>query len=503
MGQSMSSLRLTESQKARLGKLLAQRKELKSSYKLDFFKPNEGGQKAFFENADKKRRDIFGGNRWGKSTAGSVEDASWLLGERRFYPVGHPLRRMGIPRHGVKGLVIAQTWDKVDELFTSEGIGNSPKGKLRDLIPPENLINTWKDNQGRTTKMAVRSVIDGEQRDSLVYFATVQSFLRNEMGFESSDWDFIHVDEPIPRDLQVAVMRGLVDRDGYMWRLLTPIEEMWMWDEAVSESLKHPEYHWMYTGPAGENKHVKGLEKFHSSLSEEELACRRDGRPMAAGRLVIHAYSETKHLMRGLPLGWRDIHEPPEDALIAVAIDTHPQTPHATLVAAITPTDCIVFDERFEKGSIKDICEWLQNKPYYNQIGYVLIEPAAFIIDQTTKRCFADDFAAYGIPLTKGSKARTDAIKATNEAFFRTKPHLWIHESCHVTRKELSSWYFDKENKPKDKDDHMMENLGRLVMHEGLTYYTPPQIMLKNTPPVETFGQIDGGDIGSNSFEGI
>lgn len=503
----MSKLNISEEELVRLRKLYKRRNELRAEFKIDFFVPNNGGQKAFFENADKKRRDIFGGNRWGKSTCGVIEDISWVLGERRFYPADNPLRRLGIPRRGVKGLVIAQTWDKVDELFTGEGFGSSPKGKIREYCPARCITNTWRDNQGRTTRMAFRSVIDGVQRDSLLYFATVQSFLRNEMGLESSDWDFIHVDEPLPRDMQVAVARGLVDRDGSMWRLLTPIEEMWMWDEAVMQSTAHPDYYWMYTGKAGENAHLKGMDAFYETLSEEELACRRDGRPMAAGRLVIHGYSESKHLSRGTPAGWKSIDEPPEDALIAVAIDTHPQTPHATLAVAITPTDAIIFDERFAKGSIEEIANWLKGKSWYDQIGYILIEPAAFIVDQTTKRSFADDFEKYGIELTKGSKARTEAIKSTNEHFYNNKPHLWVHERCTETRKELASWYFDRDNKPKDKDDHMMENLGRIILHDGLDYYPPPVLAKQNIPKhstfTNTFKSNDSEFFKTSSFDGL
>jgi hypothetical protein len=40
-----------------------------------------------------------------------------------------------------------------------------------------------------------------------------------------------------------------------------------------------------------------------------------------------------------------------------------------------------------------------------------------------------------------------------------------------VLRKELKSWYFDKENKPVDKDDHMCENVGRLIIHDDLRWY--------------------------------
>ena len=201
---------------------------------------------------------------------------------------------------------------------------------------------------------------------------------------------------------------------------------MWIYLQAVENAGKNPNDNWLFVGSACENPHLKGTDLFYENLSEEELACRRDGKPMAAGRLVIHAYQESKHLLKGVPKGWASINEPPKEALIGVAIDTHPQTAHAVLCVAITKTDIVFFNERFEKGSIEAIASWLQSKPYYNQIGYFLIEPAAFIPDQTTGRSYADVFQALGIDVQRASKAREQCIQLTNEFFFNDKRHMRV-----------------------------------------------------------------------------
>lgn len=503
---------LTDSQKEtyrrkqRLLTLLQKKRALLDEFKVDFVRPNDGGQNDFFSNGDKLRRFIIAGNRFGKSFCGVLEDLSWCLGERRFYPEGDPRRRLGIPSRGVKGLVIVQTWDKVEELFTSEGVGGSPKGKLIDMCPARYIVNRWKDNMGRTTKIAFRYILDGQVRESILHFATVQSYLRNEMVLESSDWDFIHVDEPIPRDMWIACSRGLVDRRGSAWFLLTPLCEMWIYDDAVKFSMEQPDKYFFYQGSALENKHVKGLEEFYSTLSEEELACRRDGKPMAMGRLVIHAYNEKRHLLKGVPKGWKNEKEPPKECMVAVAIDTHPQTPHAVLVCAVSLTDVIFFDERFERGSIKGIADWLKSKPYFDQIMYTLIEPAAFITDQSSGMSYADEFEANGILLEKGSKARTECIKLTNERFFdKTRP-MYIHESLKQTRKEIMSWYFGKDNKPNDSNDHLMECMGRLVMHDNLNYHEPPwigqraaeKILRSKANSNDSFGTVGSLDAGFN-----
>lgn len=519
---------------------------LEDEFKLARFRPNPGGQEQFFENADKPRRAYFAGNRGGKSTTCSAEDISWAIGERIWYEKGDPRRRLGIPTYGVKGLVIGQTWDKVQEIFTGGGEGGAQKGKIKHWCPGRYITGETKDQLGRTTKLFFRNVVDGKQRDSVLYFTTRASFERNEMNLESSDWDFIHVDEPIPEAMWTAVSRGLIDRGGFAWFGLTPLSEMWIWELFKDKSEQHPDKYWYYQGSTLENPHLSATDMFFENLSEEELACRRDGKPLALGRLVIHGYSPDHHLLKGTPKGWRDEDTPPKDALVCVAVDTHPQTAHAVLVCAVTPTDAIFFDERFEGGSVKGICDWLKSKPWFNQIGFVVIEPAAFIVDQNSGTCYADTFYAEGISVEKGSKQRTEAIKLTNEAFLsslpprpssfiapgtptslptdgppqagpglqavqtllsprtsvRRWPHVWIHQRLRVTRREIGNWAFTKDNKPKDADDHMMECMGRIIMKNNLRYFPPPtQANDEAEAAVQRMLKRFGGNSFSTNFE--
>lgn len=482
--------------KLRLLTLLRKKAAIKEQFKSDFFTPNVGGQSDFFENGDKLRRFVFAGNRFGKSHAGVLEDYAWCIGERRWYPEGDPRRRAGIPTRGVKGLVIAQNWDKVAELFTHDGGDGAPRGKMMDLCPEMFIAKKTKDNLGRICSLTFRYELDGKLRESVLHFATVQSFLRSEMALESSDWDFIHVDEPIPRAMWIAVSRGLVDRRGSAWFLLTPLDEMWIHDEATKLSLENPEICWMYTGSATENKHAEGFDLFYAGLSEEELACRRDGRPMAMGRLVIHGYREAENLLRNCPIGWTSPDNPPPDWYVGVAIDTHPQTPHALLAVAISPRDVIFFDEFFQKGTMRDIALWLKSKSWFNQVGYFLIDPSAFIRDQSSNYSFADALYDLGIPVEKASKARQECIKLTNEAFYNKERKVWIHENLTATRREISSWHYGKENKPIDANDHLMECMGRLVMHDGLNYREPPALALSKSNYSVKYDRLDGLNFG-------
>src|SRR3990172_3526965 len=109
-----------------------QKEKILRDSKLAMFVPN-AKQTEFIEHAKWKRRAGFCGNRFGKSTIGVVEDCSWLLGERPYMPEGHPLRRAGIPAHGVKGLVLAEDWENVREIFTEDKNEERP-GKFFEYL---------------------------------------------------------------------------------------------------------------------------------------------------------------------------------------------------------------------------------------------------------------------------------------------------------------------------------------------------------------------------------
>lgn len=478
-----------------LKRLLATTLSEKESYlrgnTLAAFVPNKGGQTEFFEHSNKFLRAVFSGNRFGKSTAGCVEDVSWLLGFRPFYPEGHPLRTLGIPDHGVKGLVIASTWEKVRDIFTREGdpTVDDRVGKIFQFLPAGTQFSTVHNQHGVVSQLDVESRVHGRVRRSTLVFDTVRSFLTNPLGKESSDWDFIHVDEPIPKNMWEAVSRGLIDRGGKAWWLMTPLTEPWMYYMATGMEAETPEKCFTYTGDTDENITLteEAKDNFFGSLSEEALASRKAGKPTALSRMVISNFNEDRHVLKGTPGGWDNPLTPPSDYAIAIATDTHPQTPHATLMAAVSPSgDVFFYKERFEKGAISgtpgSICSWLKDQAEFPRCLYYLLEPGAWNEDQTTGRRFVDDFFEAGISPEKGSKKRSEIIVLLNDFFGRTDRKVYILEHCRVTLKEIRQWYFDKDDRPVDKEDHMMECMGRLLAHDNFKYYQPWVSSVFNSP---------------------
>lgn len=461
--------------KADLLRLKQEKEKLYTERRLWFWRPSPK-QMEFFIHSNVKRRAGFCGNRFGKSTLGVVEDVCWLIGYRPFFPEGHPLRTLGIPKHGVKGLVVAEDWDKVKEIFTNDD-SKERQGKFFEFLPEDFILKKHRNEKGIVDQITVKSEVDGTYRESIIYFDTVKSFKQAPASFESSDWDFIHIDEPVMRELWVAVSRGLIDRGGYSWQLFTPLKEVWMYNEMVDNAKAQPSLYWWFEATMDDNPVLSAEDKelYLQQLPEDEREARRKGIPLAYGRLVFSDYDADVHLLDGPHPGWPAITRPPlRDHMVVYSLDTHPQTPHAGLFISINKAgDIDVYDEIYQKGKIRELAGWVKKKLEGLRVHYGLCEPAAWNEDQGSGFCYADIFYEEGLDLLPGSKRKEDAVMLMQQLFKQRERRVTIHARCKRLRWELVNHYFNKDNVPEDKNDHVLECFRRLVIHDGLRYYEP------------------------------
>lgn len=442
--------------------------------KLELFVPTEA-QLPFFENADKKRRVALCGNRWGKSTAGIVEDSSWLLGERPFFPKGDRRRRLGIPSRGVKILLIGADWDKLNEVFTSEELVGDERGKLFEFLPEGNILSVDKNRSGHVYRVVVENKIDGLLRRASIWFDTVKSFQQDGLALESSDWDAIHVDEPIPEAMWKAASRGLVDRNGSAWWLLTPLCYPWMNKEAQKGIRDNPQSWFFMKGSMKDNVTLsrEAINFYLDGLKDDERRCRESGLPLSSGRLVYPYFDRDKHVAKDMPKGWEAWNKPPFENTCVYALDPHPQTPHAVLFISVAPNgDIHIYDEIFAKASLEELALKINEKrslvPFFH---YELCDPYAWNENQASQVRWVDVLASFGLNLQKASKQKTQGIIQANGLFVpNAKRKILVHPNCVNFISEIEEYYYDDENKPVDKDDHMMENFYRLVMFNDLKF---------------------------------
>lgn len=459
-------------------RLLKLEQSIIASDGLAFYDPAGEKHKKFHANGDKKYRYVRSGNRFGKSDMGGAEDIAWLRGERSWLDKSDPARYLGIPKQSVRGLLIVENWDKADEIFTCAEQGAS-RGKLFKYIPYDSFISASKNHGGHIDTIYVQSIWGGT---SILKIDTVVSFKQDPMSGESSQWDFIHVDEPIPYDMWEAVSRGLMDTGGKAWFTCTPLIHMWIndfffkKDKKLSKTLSTDVVignRFILTGSSYDNKYIKkeDIDEYASTLKKAKIETRIYGRPSGAEGVVYDQFVFDEHVYLKPPHGWSDMDEPPQNFTIRAAIDPHAVTARAILCAATDPFGYVFFfKEYFQEEHVKSMCAWFNETMVGKNLLLTLLDPIAYIENSFNETCWADDILQEGIVCERAAKDLARGIPAVQEFLSRRdangRPMCYFSEQLAETLYEFDHYVWNPKTpgKPVDKDDHMMENLYRLVL---------------------------------------
>jgi hypothetical protein len=506
-------------------------KSLRESYGIHFYRPH-AKQDRFHQLGNVTGRYARFANRTGKTVCGAAEDVSWCLGGRVFYRqsfdvidgegkvvrqhVGtqnHEYITKGIPQHPVKGLLVCSDWDKAKEIFTNRTGSYENWGDLFQLIPREAVGKPHVSRGGHVDMIPIKRPIEFGGGESLLYLDTVESFKHAWRSAESSDFDFIHYDEPPPQQMFIANKRGLTDRNGKFWINATPVEEQWINDEfspphkgllkVPVEGLQFRKTErggerFVITASIYENPYInaEGRNEFEASLNREERQCRLFGIPMNLAGLVYKEFVYDLHVLCDVPKGWETYDRPPKDYTIRDAWDVHDAIPQAVLLVATAPNgEVFVYDEIFEDKLINVTADTLKHKVADYFVCDQLIDPRAVIESPVTDESILDELAKYDLYFDMGSKDMMGGISKVREHLqLRTPtgmPRIWFSPNLTQTLFEIQRYcYNPKTQKPIDKDDHMLENLRRLLLH-GVEYVDPPKSETPKPKPFVIPNNID------------
>lgn len=441
-----------------------------------FYAPHD--KQDAFHRSTCKRRAYFSGNRGGKSTANAAETAAWAIGERSWYPETDPARRSGIPAYPTKQLILTTDWDKVDEIWTTQK-GSQP-GKLWRFLPKSAVISVKRNHSGAIETIEVRHISGGA---SIIRFDTEESFKRNAQGAESSDWDRVAVDEPITADQWKAASRGLIDRNGQGDFTLTPLREMWIYDyfygdgAALASSLTPVAGRFAVRGSIFDNPHLttEAIAEYERDLTDDEKQARLYGIPLELSGLVYKEFQREKHVLKDLPLGWRDWHLPGKGWILYARVDPHPQTPHAVLFCAVGQNQIpILCHEIWMPSDAEALADAIN--AYVRETGLFLadikVDPAAWVKDSVTRQTsIGEVLASKGLLVSPASKDKSNGILNMRSVLKADRGVRFV-PTLRRTLWEISRYCYDKENKPVDRDDHMMENMYRMFITQ-LPWFDP------------------------------
>ena len=136
---------------------------------------------------------------------------------------------------------------------------------------------------------------------------------------------------------------------------------------------------------------------------------------------------------------------------------------------------------QIQLGSHEEIIRRMNSNSY--RINRIIVDPLSkgdSNNEETTYQKIFNVIARYGLSLETASKDKDAGILEVKKHLKgpNNKPSIFLLDNCPRTLSEIEGYMWDKDtNKPKDKDDHMMENLYRTLLLN--TQYIEPEEEVK------------------------
>jgi len=367
--------------------------------------------------------------------------------------------------------IVGQDWEKhVKAVLLPE---------LKKWWPKNRKLNTKKNNNG--VEYYWEDVKTGSTLE-------IMSNLQDSDLHEGWQGDLVGYDEPPKRDVRIANARGLIDRLGRELFTMTLLKEAWVDREvvkAVDDQGRPDPTVFAINGDISVNIGFgitqEGVEQFAKTLTEEEKQARLHGKPSYLSGLVYpefkRAYKPKGHLVERfkIPTNW----------MVDIAMDFHPRERQAVLfIATNERNERYGCEEIWAHGDGKAIADEIIRRINTNayRVNRVLIDPLSKGDDQndeqTTFKVVQKILWRHGIPLhvaakdhrglsSSGTLAVRSHLSGPNK-----EPSIWFFNDLIRTIFEFEGYMY-KDGKIQDTDDHMMENLYRLLLLD--TRYVDPE----------------------------
>ena len=355
---------------------------------IAYYCPNHIGQGPFHLSSA-RTRILLGGNRSGKTTAGSCEAIAHALGVRPWLKEDDPGylvrlaggRKIPVPNTGTvcgesyKISVDRVLWPTLSEWFPKDFIRNAVKNQ-------QGVVDTVEFTNG-----------------SRIRFMTYNQQPKEFEGFKAH-WAWY--DEPPPHGIYISNERSLVDYGGRSWFTLTPVRQPWIWSELVSQEGEDPTIEvfrmsiWDNARENGGYLEREFIEYYLSKLPEEERKSRETGEFLHLQGRVFPEWLPKRpfwipYEQMKLKTHWPRV----------MAIDPHPRKPVACLWVAISPdTDLWYAYRELYDPKLKTVHE-LSEKIYELERGepvpFRIIDPSSQENERTADSSVFETFADHGI----------------------------------------------------------------------------------------------------------
>lgn len=227
-----------------------------------------------------------------------------------------------------------------------------------------------------------------------------------------------------------------------------------------------------------------------AEYSEDEKQARIYGKFQHLVGMIFKRWNRKVHVIKPFEINERDF-------TVYEAIDPHPRTPDAVMWLAVDKNGTkYVCDELWIKpNGDEELANRIKRKASAYRLQRRIGDPSMFIEDQHTQRSLNTRLGSFGVSYQEASKARASSDRRIQDALNYTEvnghmikaPEVYVFDTCERTIFEMEHYRWDEwtgkaadkhdaREKPVDKDDHMVENLGRLLFQEpSFVPYVRPQ----------------------------
>lgn len=314
--------------------------------------------------------------------------------------------------------------------------------------------------------------------------------------FESATLGWAWFDEPPPLAIYKATVARM-RRGGIIFITATPLMgSAWMYDHILAYKSEENEED---RGDTRQRAYIEAdieenckehgirgllnhsdIQKMIKEYDEEDLQARVKGKFHHLIGLVFKNFNRKVHVIKPFTIKRKDW-------LVYEALDPHPRNPDAVMWVAVNKNGTkIVVDELYDKLITKELAANIQTKADRFRIQERWADPSAFLEDKhqpnPAEHTLAYKLAELGLSYQKATKDRTAADRRIKDSLdyeivgdeMLLAPDILIFSTCTRTIWELEHYRWaewlgkaaerkDPKETPMDKDDHMIENLGRIL----------------------------------------
>lgn len=476
---------------------------LRTQFDTKFHIYNPAPIAEYFHTSTAKTRAAFGGNRSSKTFSHMMDFGIQFTGEE---PIA------------LKGMIPEHRLDPTRRLRMC--MGDYPNSFIKVVWPyvqqliPHQYIHEVVRESGRIK--AITNRFGG--------FIEFMQYDQDVEKFQGASRHAIGYDEEPPEDIRDENLMRLIDTDGEETFSLTPVSGAlkYLYDDIFLKRSREVENDYDFvTNEKGKlidaiKKDYKDNQIFGpdadpdiecffynifdnpgiskdaairilSKMPAEEIIVRGKGHFLFKSGLIYKEFSDVKHVIPEFNDWWQG--DSKYDYSLFIAIDPHPRTPHAVLFIVVDRKGTMyIVDELFVDCDAPDLVDMIKLKCNGKRPEAILIDPLAYAPDPSTKSNLAYDLMNYGLndpQIIPASKNKTRGIlrcrqllaPALFDADASPRPGVYVTDNCTRFRYEITRYAWDDWKKhdrntkgekqdPIKKDDHLMEDWYRLVLHE-------------------------------------